>query len=302
MFLTSTFYKFVSLENPFVLQKELLAFCKDYQIKGTILLAKEGINGTVSAIPDHMERLFSYLRSFSYFSDLERKNSNVKKQPFYRMKVKVKKEIVTLGVKGINPAKKVGTYINPEDWNTCIQQPDVFLIDTRNDYETMVGTFKGALDPKLDHFTQFPDFVEKNLSAYRDKKIAMMCTGGIRCEKASAYLLEKGFKEVYHLKGGILKYLEVVPKEESLWEGECFVFDQRVTVNHNLQQGNFLLCYGCRYPVSKADKDSHLYEEGVSCPRCYNSLTLEQKERFRQRQKQVVLAHSRGEAHIGKSR
>ena len=242
--------------------------------------------------------MLHYLRMDSRLGDLEHKESYDDHMPFYRMKVKLKREIVTMGVEGIDPNQRVGTYVAPRDWNSLVNDPDVVLIDTRNQYEYDIGTFKGALDPHTANFREFPDFVRNNLDPARQKKVAMFCTGGIRCEKASAFMLKEGFEEVYHLEGGVLKYLEEVPREESTWEGECFVFDNRVAVNHELEKGQYDQCYGCRHPITEADKLSDKYEKGVCCPGCYDSLSDDQKARFAERQKQVELAKARGEAHI----
>ncbi len=219
--------------------------------------------------------------------------------PFYRMKVRLKKEIVTLGVPNIDPNEKVGIRVAPEDWNALISDPDVVLIDTRNGYEYDIGTFRGAIDPATDTFREFPEYVSKNLDPAKHKKVAMFCTGGIRCEKATSFMLEQGFEEVYHLQGGILKYLEKIPAEKSLWEGECFVFDQRVAVGHGLALGEYDQCHACRYPVSPQDKASPKYQEGISCPHCFDSLTEDKRVSAAERQKQVELALKRGTAHIG---
>jgi len=217
------------------------------------------------------------------------------------MKVKLKKEIVTLGVQGVSPTKQVGTYVKPEDWNALISDPDIILIDTRNDYEVDIGTFKGAVDPKTTTFREFPEYVSQNLDKTKHKKVAMFCTGGIRCEKASSYMMDQGFEEVYHLQGGILKYLEIVPEAESLWQGECFVFDQRVAVKHNLAVGDYDQCYACRHPLSPQEMQSEQYAPGISCPYCYDKLSAEKRASLSERQKQVALAKQRGESHIGNS-
>lgn len=292
-------YKFASLPDYAQLQPGLLALCNAQGIKGTLLLAEEGINGTVAGTRTGIDTLLAYLRRDPRLADLEHKESYTDELPFYRMKVRLKKEIVTLGVPGIDPNKTVGTYVKPEDWNAVISDPDVVVIDTRNDYEFEIGTFKGAIDPKTTTFREFPEYVRNNLNPARNKKVAMFCTGGIRCEKASAYMLEQGFEEVYHLQGGILKYLETVPQEESLWEGECFVFDQRVAVKHGLQVGDYDQCYACRHPVSVEDMASDKYVKGISCPRCYDSLSAEKRASITERQKQINLARQRGETHIG---
>jgi UPF0176 protein len=218
------------------------------------------------------------------------------------MKVKLKKEIVTMGVPGIDPTEQAGQYVKPEDWNALVNDPDVLLIDTRNDYEVDVGTFKGALDPRITTFREFPEYVKKNIDPQRQPRVAMFCTGGIRCEKASAYMLQQGFTEVYHLQGGILKYLENVPAEESLWQGECFVFDQRVAVGQGLAPGHYELCYGCSRPITAEEKTSPKYQAGISCPHCYDTLTPEKRAAATERQKQVTLASARGEVHIGTQR
>lgn len=293
-------YKFASLPDCKSLQPPLLAECNKYGIKGTLLLAQEGINGTVAGSREGIDALLLYLRSDERLADIDHKESYAETMPFYRMKVRLKKEIVTLGVPGIDPNKKVGTYVRPKEWNSLISDPDVVVVDTRNAYEYEIGTFKGAIDPHTETFREFPAFVHNHLDPSKHKKVAMFCTGGIRCEKASAYMLEQGFEEVYHLQGGILKYLEEVPAEESLWEGECFVFDQRVAVRQGLELGDYALCHACRHPVSPEDKLSQEYQEGVSCPHCYATLTEEKRRSAAERQKQVELALQRGDMHIGK--
>jgi UPF0176 protein len=293
-------YKFVRLEDYAALRELLQMKCQQEGIRGTLLLAREGINGTVAGFAPGIQALLDYLHKDPRLADLEWKESYAESNPFYRMKVRLKKEIVTLGVPEVDPTQVVGTYVNPKDWNALIQDPDVVLIDTRNQYEYTIGTFKGAIDPKTDSFRQFPNFVKENLTQEdQKKKVAMFCTGGIRCEKASSYMLHQGFKEVYHLKGGILKYLEEVPSEESLWEGECFVFDGRVGVTHGLEEGDYDQCYGCRYPITAEDKQSGHYIQGVSCPRCYTETSDTQKDRFQERHRQVQLAKRRGVTHLG---
>ena len=302
-YLTAALYKFVSLPNYAAMQANIHAACEANGIKGTILLASEGINGTIAGLPDDVHNVLHFLRNDPQFNgafaDLEHKESFANEHPFYRMKVKLKKEIVTLGVAGVSPTNKVGTYVKPEDWNALISDPDVMLIDTRNDYEVDIGTFKGAIDPKTTTFREFPAYVAKNLDKTKHKKVAMFCTGGIRCEKASSYMMDQGFDEVFHLQGGILKYLETVPEKDSLWQGECFVFDQRVAVTHGLQVGEFDQCYACRHPLSPEEIQSEKYTPGISCPHCYNTLTEEKKKSLTERQKQVILAKTHGESHIG---
>ena len=302
-FLTAALYKFVSLENYAALQANIHAACVAHHIKGTILLAAEGINGTIAGLPENIHAVLHFLRTSPQFNgafaNLEHKESYADEHPFYRMKVKLKKEIVTMGVPSVNPNNTVGTYVKPEDWNALINDPDVILLDTRNDYEVHIGTFKGAVNPETTTFREFPEYVAQNLDKTKHKKVAMFCTGGIRCEKASSYMLEQGFDEVYHLQGGILKYLETVPEEQSLWQGECFVFDQRVAVKHGLEVGEYDQCYACRMPLSPAELQSPQYTAGISCPHCYDKTTEEKRAALTERQKQVVLAKQRGEAHIG---
>lgn len=292
-------YRFVTLDDFEALREPLLTVCQEQGVKGTLLLAHEGINGTIAGTRAGIDAVIAWLRADDRMADLSWKESFDEAQPFYRMKVKLKREIVTMGVSDVDPNEVVGTYVKPTDWNTLISDPDVLLIDTRNDYEVEIGTFKGAVDPHTKTFREFPDYVKQNVDPARHKKVAMFCTGGIRCEKASSYMKQQGFEEVYHLEGGILKYLEEVPQEQSLWQGECFVFDNRVTVKHDLTAGSFDQCHGCRRPISDEDKQSELYEKGVACPHCFDELTEDQKARFRERQKQVELARQRHEAHIG---
>lgn len=302
-FLTAALYKFVSLPDFKSFQAPILEACLSNNIKGTLLLAEEGINGTIAGLPKDIHNLLHFLRSDAIFEnrfdDLEHKESFASEHPFYRMKVKLKKEIVALGVPGVSPTKKVGTYVKPEDWNALISDPDVILIDTRNDYEVDIGTFKGAIDPKTTTFREFPEYVAEHFDKTKHKKVAMFCTGGIRCEKASSYMMDQGFEEVYHLQGGILKYLEIVPESESMWEGECFVFDQRVAVKHNLEVGEFDQCYACRHPLSPAEMQSPQYTAGISCPYCYDKISEQKRASLTERQKQVILAKKRGEVHIG---
>jgi UPF0176 protein len=298
-YLTAALYKFVSLPDYQQLQSPILDKCLEYRIKGTLLLAAEGINGTIAGAPEDIKAILGYLREDPRLSDLEHKESYANQHPFYRMKVKLKKEIVTMGVSDVNPNDVVGTYVKPEAWNDLISDPDVILLDTRNDYEVSIGTFKGAVDPKTTTFREFPKFVEQNLDKTKNKKVAMFCTGGIRCEKASSYMKQQGFEEVYHLQGGILKYLETVPKEESMWVGECFVFDQRVAVKHGLEVGDYDQCYACRMPLSPEELKSDKYTPGISCPHCYDKTSEQKKAALTERQKQVILAKQRGETHIG---
>jgi UPF0176 protein len=292
-------YRFVDLPNYESIQAPLLKVMKDLDIKGTLLLASEGINGTVSGTQESVESLLAWLRDIQEFAEIDYKLSFDETQPFYRTKVKLKKEIVTMGVEGIDPKRVVGTYVKPRDWNSLISDPEVLLIDTRNDYEFEIGTFEGAINPVTDTFREFPKYVEENLDPEKHKKVAMFCTGGIRCEKSTAYLKEKGFDEVYHLEGGILKYLEEVPEEETLWKGDCFVFDNRVAVNHKLEKSAYDQCHACRLPITEEDMQHEHYKKGVSCPRCYGKHTPDQIKRFEERQKQIELARARGQNHIG---
>jgi len=292
-------YKFVTLDDFHEMREPLLDVCVDAGACGTLLLAREGINGTIAASRSGIDQVLAYLRADPRLADLEHKESLDDHIPFYRMKVKLKKEIVTMGIPGIDPNQRVGTYVSPREWNALVNDPDVLLIDTRNKYEYGIGSFSGAVDPGTTTFREFPQYVRTYLDPRRQKKVAMFCTGGIRCEKASAFMLQEGFEEVYHLQGGILKYLEEVPEEESTWQGECFVFDNRVAVNHRLEKGQYDQCYGCRHPITEQDKLSDKYQKGVCCPGCYDSLTADQLERFRERQKQIELAAARGEQHVG---
>jgi UPF0176 protein len=292
-------YQFVRLPDYEALREPLLKKCSEEGIMGTLLLAAEGINGTIAGDRNSVDRLLAYLKEDERFTGIEHKESFYAEMPFYRMKVKLKREIVTMGVEGIDPNHIVGTYVEPKDWNELISDPEVTVVDTRNYYEYAIGSFKGAEDPKTTTFREFPEYVEKNLDPSKNKKVAMFCTGGIRCEKSTAYLKEQGFDEVYHLKGGILKYLEDVPKENSLWEGECFVFDNRVAVDHDLEKGSYDQCHGCRHPITEEDKLSEHYLAGITCPRCYEQQTEEQRQRFAERQKQIQLAKKRQQQHIG---
>ena len=298
-FLVAAFYKFVHLPDYRQLQVSLLQRCENLDLLGTILLAEEGINGTISGSEKSIRRLFERLRKDERLQDVHYKESWASEQVFHRMKVRLKKEIVTLGVAGVNPNQNVGKHIKPEDWNALISRDDVRLVDTRNDYEVELGTFNGAEDPQTGSFREFPDWVANNLDPVTDQHVAMFCTGGIRCEKSTSYLLEQGFKNVYHLDGGILNYLEKTETNKSLWQGECFVFDHRVTVDHNLVAGDYELCPACRMPLSEEDKSSPLFELHVSCPRCHDRISDQKREGLLERARQIKLAESRGERHIG---
>ncbi len=297
--IVAALYKFVALPDYRELREPLLDVCLNAGVKGTLLLATEGINGTIAGSRLAIDEVLAYLKSDARFNDIDHKESLDSELPFYRMKVKLKKEIVTMGREGIDPKMLVGHYVEPQDWNALITDPEVTVIDTRNHYECDIGSFEGAINPQTTTFKEMPAFVDQQLDPAKHKKVAMFCTGGIRCEKSTAYLLEQGFDEVYHLKGGILKYLEEVPEEKSLWQGECFVFDNRVAVDHDLNVGSYDQCHGCRHPITEAQKSSPHYQRGVCCPLCYDQLTIDQKKRFAERQKQIDLAAERNESHIG---
>ncbi|WP_445633728.1 rhodanese-related sulfurtransferase [Nostoc sp. DSM 114161] len=288
----ATLYKFVKLPDFAEKREPLLSYCQEQGIKGTILLAEEGINGTIAGSRQAIDSVLWFLRSDPRLADLEHKESYTQTPPFERMKVRLKQEIVTLGLPEIDPNERVGTYITPQEWNDLISDPEVTVIDTRNDYEVNIGTFQGAENPQTVSFREFPDYVRQHLDPTKHKKVALFCTGGIRCEKASSFMLSQGFAEVYHLKGGILKYLEEIPPQESLWEGECFVFDERVAVSHGLEEGSYELCLCCGYPISEEDKLSPKYEQGISCAYCFDSLTDEkrarQQEKWRHYQTQLA--------------
>lgn len=298
-YIVCALYKFVSLPNFKSLREPLLSVMNEHQVRGTLLLAHEGINGTVSGSREAINSLISWLNLQPGLENIDVKESTSKEKPFKRTKVKLKKEIVTMGVEDIDPRKVVGTYVEPSDWNDLISDPEVVLVDTRNDYEFAVGTFENAINPNTESFREFPDYVKQNLDPKKHKKVAMFCTGGIRCEKSTAYMKQQGFEEVYHLKGGILKYLEEVPKESTSWQGECFVFDDRVTVDHDLKPGQYDQCNACRMPITKQEQQSEQYQQGVSCPHCFDKTSDEQKARYLEREKQIQLAKMRGEEHIG---
>jgi UPF0176 protein len=286
-------YHFTRFADPAALKPPLLALCEAGQVRGTLLLASEGINGTIAGPVQGIEAVLDHIRALPGCADLEWKESRSDAPPFGRMKVRLKKEIVTMGQPDIDPRARVGHYVDPADWNDLIAAEDVAVIDTRNDYEVAIGTFQGAVDPGTDRFGEFPQWWEENRHRFHNKKIAMFCTGGIRCEKSTNYLLGQGVEDVYHLKGGILKYLEEVPEAESLWQGSCFVFDNRVSVGHGLKQGPHLLCHGCRRPILPEDMMRPDYEAGVSCHHCIDETSEADKARFRERQKQMRLARER---------
>ncbi|MDH5481067.1 MAG: rhodanese-related sulfurtransferase, partial [Nitrosomonas sp.] len=291
--------KFVSLPQYREIQPSLQAKLIENHVKGTLLLAEEGVNGTISGNREGIDSVLKWMQTIPEFVGIDVKESMTSQLPFKRSKVKLKKEIVTMGVDGIDPKQSVGTYVAPQQWNELINDPDIMLVDTRNSYEVAVGAFVHAVNPETTNFREFPEYVSQHLDPSVHKKVAMYCTGGIRCEKSTAYLKQQGFEEVYHLKGGILKYLEEIPPEQSLWHGECFVFDERVTVNHQLEKGSYDQCFACRLPISKEDKLSEYYQQGISCPACYHERSDEDRARYREREKQVALAEIRGDVHIG---
>ena len=301
-YIISTFYKFIILENYKVLKIEFDKFLIKTTIKGTILLANEGLNGTIAGLPSDLNKFFLFLDKFSQFRDLIPKYSLSNKNPFFRMKVKLKKEIITIGIPEVNPSKLVGKYLNVKKWNKLLNESDSMIIDTRNDYEVSIGTFKNSINPKIKSFRDFPIWAKKNLidkNIPKKTKIGMFCTGGIRCEKSTSYLKKLGFENVYHLNGGILKYLENVKTYENEWRGECFVFDYRVSLNNFLEKGEYDMCYACRMPLSKENKKHKHYLKGQSCEFCYGQTTNKQKERFNEREKQIKLSKVKNLKHLG---
>lgn len=298
MFTIAALYHFTRFDDPAALKPALLQLCETQDVKGTLLLAQEGINGTIAGPRAGIDAVIAHIRALPGCADLEWKESTASAPPFRKMKVRLKREIVTMGQPDVDPRARVGHYVAPEDWNALIESPDVAVIDTRNDYEIAIGTFDGAVDPGTQSFGEFPAWWEANKHRFHNKKIAMFCTGGIRCEKSTNYLLGQGVDDVFHLKGGILKYLEEVPAEQSRWNGECFVFDGRVSVGHGLQEGPHELCHACRRPILPSDRTNPAFEEGVSCHHCINETSDDDKARFRERQKQIILAKERGERHL----
>ena len=297
-----TLYKFHKIQEPLKLQAALKKELKNLDILGTIIVGNEGINGTVSGTSINLDKAIKHLKLHSKILDLDLKESFSKKSPFLRLKIKIKDEIVTMGKKNINPLTQSGEYINHKRWNALIEDKNTLLIDTRNSYEYAIGTFKNSINPKTANFKEFPEWVNKQQFSETDKKqkkVAMFCTGGIRCEKASAFMKNEGFEKVYHLKGGILKYLEETETQNSLWQGECFVFDDRVSVKHDLSEGSYDLCHGCRMPITEEDKLSSHYVKGVSCSNCVNEKTSSQIQRYKTRQKQINLAKAKNKNHLG---
>ena len=299
MYTVAALYHFTPFEDPAALEGPLAAVCCSNGVMGTLLLAHEGINGTIAGSREGIDAALAHIRALPGCGDLEWKESTASVAPFNRMKVRLKREIVTMGQPDVDPRAAVGRYVDPADWNDLITAPDVAVIDTRNDYEVAIGTFDGAIDPETKSFGEFPAWWEENKDRFHNKRIAMFCTVGIRCEKSTNFLIGQGVEEVFHLKGGILKYLEEVPQEESRWDGECFVFDARVSVGHGLAEGPHLLCYACRRPLLPADTERAEYEEGVSCHQCSAETSEADKGRFRERQKQIALSKARGETHVG---
>jgi len=292
-------YRFAKFPDYESCREPLLAIMHAHEVRGTLLLASEGINGTIAGSRIGIDAVLAWLAKDHRFAGILAKESYVDENPFYRTKVKLKKEIVTMGVEDIDPTHIVGTYVDAKDWNALIADPEVLLLDTRNQYEVEIGTFENAINPKTDSFREFPEYVRKNLDSKVHKKVAMFCTGGIRCEKSTAYLKQHGFEDVFHLKGGILKYLEEQSEGGTKWQGECFVFDNRVTVNHKLEKGNYDQCHACRRPITEEDKDREFYQKGVSCHHCYDKHSKEQVKRYAERERQMQLAAQRSEAHIG---
>lgn len=295
----AAFYHFTSFDEPEVLREPLLVQLTEHDLKGTVLLAPEGVNGTLAGSREGIDAALEALRALPNSKQLEHKESHAKTMPFTRLKVRLKKEIVTMKVPGVDPAVTVGTYIAPEDWNTLIADPDTVVIDTRNDFEVKMGTFAGAINPGTTSFSELPKWLEERRAEWDGKKVAMFCTGGIRCEKATSFLKERGVDDVFHLKGGILKYLEIVPESDSRWSGDCFVFDYRVSVKHGLELGDYDVCHACRSPLTVAERESSNYVPGVSCDHCIDQRTDKQRESYAARAAQIKRAKEKGEVHLG---
>lgn len=298
-FIVCALYHFTRLDDLPALRERLLNIMNVHDVRGTLLLAPEGINGTIAADREGIDAVLAVIRAEKGLAEIVVKESTATDMPFRRRKVRLKKEIVTMGVEGLDPEHEAGIYVKPQEWNQLIHDPDVLIIDTRNDYEVRIGTFEGAINPQTDSFRAFPDYAKRELMGAKEKKIAMFCTGGIRCEKATAYLKSQGFGQVYHLEGGILKYLEEIPEEDSLWRGECFVFDERVAVGHRLEESAHGRCHGCRMPLSPEEMEHPDYEEGVSCSHCRPKRSEMQRQRYAERHTQMRRAESRGLAHLG---
>ena len=299
MQIIAALYHFTPFADPAELRDPLLAACRSNGVMGTLLLAREGINGTIAGPREGIDQVLCHIRNLPGCAGLEWKESTAAEMPFGRMKVRLKREIVTMGQPDVDPRAGTGHYLAGAEWNALIRQPDVAVIDTRNDYEVAIGTFEGAIDPGTRSFGEFPAWWQANKERFHNKRIAMFCTGGIRCEKSTNWLLGQGVAEVYHLKGGILKYLEDMPEAQSLWQGECFVFDQRVSVGHGLRPGNLSSCGACRRPLSAEDRQSPLFEEGVRCAHCAGEYSDADRGRFRERERQMQLAAKRGARHLG---
>ncbi len=299
-FTVAALYHFTRIKDPVAKRYPLLSLCRSLEIRGTVLLATEGVNGTLAGTPEGIASVIDHVKGWPEVESLEVKYSFSDENSFKRLKVKIKNEIVAMRKPEINTRLNAGKYVQPAEWNDLITREDVLLVDTRNNFEFKIGRFSNAIEPGTDSFHEFPDWADELASRPdRPSAVAMYCTGGLRCEKATAYMKQVGFDEVYHLKGGILKDLEDVPEDESLWEGECFVFDGRVSLKHGLKEGNYELCYGCQFPISPSDRKSPLFEQGVSCPRCHDSLPDADRARYRERQRQIAIALSRDEQHIG---
>lgn len=299
-FAVAAFYRFARIDDPAALLDRMHDCAKAEGLRGTILIAPEGVNGTIAGSRDGIDRLFTVMRAEPGLAETDVKFSTAATMPFHRMKVRLKREIVTMGVADLDAAREAGEYVAPRDWNALVCDPGTVVIDTRNSYETAIGTFSGAIDPQTESFSAFPRWADENLDRLKGRRVAMFCTGGIRCEKASAYLKRIGVDEVFHLKGGILKYLEDVPAGDSLWNGECFVFDERVGIRHGLEQGDATLCRACRHPLTAAERESELFQDGVCCPHCHDSRSAADRARYAERQRQVALAAQRGQGpHIG---
>ena len=299
MYTIAALYHFSRFSDPDSLRKPLLALCNEHAVKGTLLIAGEGINGTIAGPRKGVDAVIAHIRSLPGCPDLEWKESTATEPLFSKMKVRLKREIITMGQPDVDPLARVGHYVDPTDWNDLIGRDDVAVIDSRNDYEVSIGSFDGAIDPQTQSFGEFPAWWEANKDRFHNKKIAMFCTGGIRCEKSTNYLIGQGIEDVFHLKGGILKYLEEIPQENSSWKGDCFVFDNRVSVSHGLKEGPHVLCHGCRRPILPADAEREGYEAGVSCHQCVHETSEDDKNRFRERQRQMALAKARGTTHRG---